>query len=200
MSSRASLNHIYRSVWNQALGVMVAVAEIASVGSGAASCANAQTLPTGGVAVHGSASFSNPANNKLVVTTQNGAGSSHSAINWNTFSIGAGATTQFVQPSAASMSINRVVTNTPSQLFGTLSSNGQIVLVNQSGIAVGAGAVVDTAGFTGPGGECGYRTEIFANLNNVYQHFEYMTRVVKYNNDTNKTGWSVNSVRTCFEY
>ena len=148
MSSRASLNHIYRSVWNQALGVMVAVAEIASVGSGAASSANAQTLPTGGVAVHGSASFSNPANNKLVVTTQNGAGSSHSAINWNTFSIGAGATTQFVQPSAASMSINRVVTNMPSQLFGTLSSNGQIVLVNQSGIAVGAGAVVDTAGFT----------------------------------------------------
>ncbi len=148
MSGRASLNHIYRSVWNQALGVMVAVAEIASVGSGAASSANAQTLPTGGVAVHGSAGFSNPANNKLVVTTQNGAGSSHSAINWNTFSIGAGASTQFVQPSAASMSINRVVTNAPSQLFGTLSSNGQIVLVNQSGIAVGAGAVVDTAGFT----------------------------------------------------
>jgi hypothetical protein len=46
------------------------------------------------------------------------------------------------------MSINRVVTNTPSVLFGTLSSNGKVVLVNQSGIAVGAGAQVDTAGFT----------------------------------------------------
>jgi hypothetical protein len=46
------------------------------------------------------------------------------------------------------MSINRVVTNTPSQLYGTLTSNGKVVLVNQAGIAVGAGALVDTAGFT----------------------------------------------------
>jgi hypothetical protein len=46
------------------------------------------------------------------------------------------------------MVINRVVTNTPSVIFGTLSSNGNLVLVNQAGIAVGAGAIVDTAGFT----------------------------------------------------
>ena len=49
---------------------------------------------------------------------------------------------------ATSTSINRVVTNTPSLIFGTLGSNGNLVLVNQSGITVGAGAVVDTAGFT----------------------------------------------------
>ena len=131
---------------------MVAVAEIASACCGATSSAQAQSqpsaLPTGGVAVHGSALFNTGQANKLVVTTQNGAGTNHSAINWNSFSIGAGNTTQFVQPSAASTSINRVVTNTPTELFGTLSSNGKLVLVNQSGIAVGAGAVVDTAGFT----------------------------------------------------
>jgi len=152
LPNRASLNHIYRSVWNQSLGVMVAVAEIAGACCGAASSAQAQAqtgvLPSGGVAVHGSASFNASQTNKLVVTTQNGAGTSHSAINWNSFSIGAGNTTQFVQPSASSTAINRVVTNTPSELFGTLSSNGRLVLVNQSGIAVGAGAVVDTAGFT----------------------------------------------------
>jgi len=44
--------------------------------------------------------------------------------------------------------INRVVTSTPSLIFGTLGSNGNVVLVNQSGITVGAGAIVDTAGFT----------------------------------------------------
>ena len=38
--------------------------------------------------------------------------------------------------------------NNPSAIFGTLSSNGKLVLVNPSGIAVGAGAVNDTAGFT----------------------------------------------------
>ncbi len=193
MSGRASLNHIYRTIWNPALGAMVAVAEIASSGgkSGgarsraalagvlardgapdsqppsalrdlalsiglgfltvltfASGAAHAQTLPIGGVAVQGAAKFDTSQTNKLTVTTTNGVNSGHSAINWNSFSIGAGNTVNFVQPNAASLSINRVVTNTPSQLFGTLSSNGQLVLVNQSGIAVGAGAVVDTAGFT----------------------------------------------------
>jgi filamentous hemagglutinin family protein len=181
MSGRASLNHVYRTIWNQALGAMVAVAEIASSAGGRsgsatrtarvrvavddaapplralslsilvalmASPALAQTLPSGGVAVHGGAAFNTTQPNRLTVTTTNGAGSNHSAINWNSFSIGSGNTTNFVQPNAGSLSINRVVTNTPSQLFGALSSNGKLVLVNQSGIAVGAGAVVDTAGFT----------------------------------------------------
>ena len=104
----------------------------------------AQTLPTGGVAVHGQAAISNPSPNQLRVVTQNGAGTNHSAINWQSFSIAPGASTNFVQPSANSLSINRVVTNTPSSIFGALSSNGRLVLVNQSGIAVGAGAVIDT--------------------------------------------------------
>lgn len=103
--------------------------------------------PAGGVAVQGSASFAT-SGSTLTVTTQNGAGTSHSAINWQSFSIPQGSTTNFVQPSVTSTVINRVVTNTPSQIFGTLSSNGKLVLVNQSGITVGAGAVVDTAGFT----------------------------------------------------
>src|SRR6185369_13252005 len=86
--------------------------------------------------------------NSLVVTTQNGAGTNHSAINWQSFSVPAGSTTQFNQPSATSTSINRVLGSNPSAIYGTLSSNGRLVLVNPSGIAVGAGAVVDTAGFT----------------------------------------------------
>ncbi|RYF42450.1 MAG: filamentous hemagglutinin N-terminal domain-containing protein, partial [Comamonadaceae bacterium] len=103
--------------------------------------------PSGAQAIHGSANLSQQGN-KLVVTTGNGAGSNHSAINWQSFSVPVGSVTQFNQPSAASTSINRVVGNNPSQIFGTLSSNGKLVLVNPAGIAVGAGAVVDTAGFT----------------------------------------------------
>ena len=176
MSSGASLNHIFRTVWNQALGAMVAVAETGTsgrtsgrriksaalqkppevgVGLLALSIAvawsawtpSAHANPTGGVAVAGQATMVNTGN-KLQVTTQNGAGTNFSAINWQSFSIPAGSSTYFQQPSVNSTSINRVVTNTPTQLFGTLSSNGSLVLVNQSGIAVGAGAVVDTAGFT----------------------------------------------------
>ncbi len=177
MSSRASLNHVYRTVWNEALGAMVAVAEIASAGGhgtnaggrrrdhrpGAvarlsalalgiaaawlAGPANVLANPSGGSAIVGQASMVNQGN-KLTVTTQNGALGSYSAINWQSFSIPAGSTTYFQQPSTSSTSINRVVTNNPSQIFGTLGSNGNLVLVNQSGITVGAGAVVDSAGFT----------------------------------------------------
>jgi len=103
--------------------------------------------PSGAQAIHGQASLSQQGAN-LLVTTQNGAGTSHSAINWQSFSVPGGSTTHFQQPNAASLSINRVVGNNPSAIFGTLSSNGRLVLVNPSGIAVGAGAVVDTAGFT----------------------------------------------------
>ncbi|MFM2112608.1 MAG: hypothetical protein RLZZ271_1268, partial [Pseudomonadota bacterium] len=107
----------------------------------------AQNLPTGAQAIAGTAALSQTGKN-LTVTTTNVAGGNHSAINWQSFSIGAGYGTNFIQPSAASTSINRVVTNNPSQIFGTLSSNGKLVLVNPGGITVGKGAVVDTAGFT----------------------------------------------------
>ncbi len=186
MSSGASLNHIFRTVWNHALGAMVAVAEtgtasgptsgrrkqtrasvwpanIGNFGPGghpgigllalsvavawSAWSPSAHANPTGGVAVVGQATVVNTGNT-LRVTTQNAAGTNFSAINWQSFSIPSGSTTFFQQPDAASMSINRVVTNTPTQIFGSLASNGKLVLVNQSGIAVGAGAVVDTAGFT----------------------------------------------------
>ncbi len=175
MCSRSSLNHVYRTVWNRALGAMVAVAETTSShgGGGSASVAsaggsygiatplaltlavalawgggttNAWANPTGGVAIVGSATMTTNGNN-LTVTTQNGAGN-YSAINWQSFSIPAGSSTYFQQPSATSTSINRVVTNTPSLIFGTLGSNGNLVLINQSGVTVGAGAVVDTADFT----------------------------------------------------
>jgi filamentous hemagglutinin family protein len=103
--------------------------------------------PVAAQAIHGAAALSRSGAN-LTVTTQNGAGTNHSAINWQSFNVPGGSTTHFAQPTAASTSINRVLGNNPSAIFGTLSSNGRLVLVNPSGIAVGAGAVVDTAGFT----------------------------------------------------
>src|SRR5688572_10498318 len=57
--------------------------------------------PTGAQVIHGQASLARNGNN-LVVTTGNGAGTSHSAINWQSFSVPAGSVTQFNQPTAAS--------------------------------------------------------------------------------------------------
>lgn len=103
--------------------------------------------PVGGQAIAGQASFATSGAN-LVVTTGNAPGANHSAINWQSFSVPAGSITQFIQPSATSTSINRVLGADPSAIFGTLRSNGRLVLVNPAGIAVGQGAVVDTAAFT----------------------------------------------------
>jgi filamentous hemagglutinin family protein len=116
----------------------------------AAACLGASSAfgqPTGAQIIQGQAQLQQQGNS-LVVTTQNAAGTNRSVINWQSFSVPAGSTTRFDQPSAQSLSINRVVGNDPSAIYGTLSSNGRLVLVNPAGIAVGAGAVVDTAGFT----------------------------------------------------
>ena len=67
-------------------------------------------------------------------------------INWHGFSIGAGETTRFIQQSAASSVLNRVVGPDPSFILGTLASNGRVFLINPSGILVGQGAHIDVAG------------------------------------------------------
>ncbi len=67
-------------------------------------------------------------------------------LNWQSFNIGAGAGVYFDQASASSRVLNRVVGNDPSQIFGTLASNGQVWLLNPNGVLFGAGARVDVAG------------------------------------------------------
>lgn len=108
--------------------------------------AGAQALPTAPNVVNGTASIAT-AGNTMTVTNSNGA-----IINWATFGIGAGETTRFIQPSVSSRVLNQVVgtAGSPlemSRIYGTLSSNGQVWLVNPAGIVVGAGGIVDTAGF-----------------------------------------------------
>ncbi|MDJ0833577.1 MAG: filamentous hemagglutinin N-terminal domain-containing protein [Gammaproteobacteria bacterium] len=100
--------------------------------------------PSGPQVIRGSATFSNPSANVLNVTN------SHNAIiNWQSFNIGQGQTTNFHQPSAASSVLNRVISNSPSQLLGNLNSNGKVFLINQHGILVGADARINTGGFFG---------------------------------------------------
>ena len=59
----------------------------------------------------------------------------------------AGEHTRFLQQSASSAVLNRVVGTDASSILGTLSSNGRVFLVNPHGIVFGAGARIDTAGF-----------------------------------------------------
>ena len=97
--------------------------------------------PTGPQVVSGQASMVSQGS-LLSITNTPGA-----VINWQGFSIGAGETTRFIQQSAASSVLNRVVTPDPSVILGALQSNGRVFLINPAGVLVGAGARIDVGGF-----------------------------------------------------
>ncbi len=96
--------------------------------------------PTAPTVINGQVTF---ARTNGVLSIANSPGS---IINWQRFSIGAGETTRFIQQSAASAVLNRVVGRDPSSILGSLQSNGRVFLINPNGILFGAGAQVDVAG------------------------------------------------------
>ena len=99
--------------------------------------------PLAGVVVAGSADIAGAGTSALTVDQS----SDKAIINWNTFDIGTGETTTFVQPSSNSVVLNRVTGGMgPSQILGTLNANGQVFVVNGDGILFGKDAVIDTGG------------------------------------------------------
>ncbi len=101
----------------------------------------AWALPQGGVVTHGNANF-NYNGNELHVNQ----GSDRAVINWQEFNIGAEQMTQYHQPSASSAVLNRVVGGNMSDIQGALRANGNVFVINQAGIVVGANASIDVNG------------------------------------------------------
>ena len=98
--------------------------------------------PEGGAVVGGQAAISQSGTTLQVLQS-----SDRAVINWRDFSIQPNETTRFIQPSTSSAVLNRVTTGSPSQLLGTLQANGQVYLMNQNGILVGQGAVINASSF-----------------------------------------------------
>ncbi len=98
-------------------------------------------LPQGGRITAGQGSIAT-AGSAMTVTQQ----SARMAADWNSFNIGSNASVSFVQPSAASVALNRIHSATPSQIFGQLSANGQVFLLNPAGIIFGSTAQVNVGG------------------------------------------------------
>ena len=86
----------------------------------------AHANPIGAAVVAGQASFATSGNTLTVTNTPN------TIINWQGFSIGANEITRFAQQSASSAVLNRVIANNPSNILGSLQSNGRVFLVNPS--------------------------------------------------------------------
>ncbi len=104
----------------------------------------AQNLPTGGQFVGGTSGAISSSGNTMTVQTN----SNRSITNWTTFNIGSGYQVNINQPNSGSVALERVTGGLgPSSIFGTLTSNGIVFLLNPNGILFGRGAVVNVGGF-----------------------------------------------------
>jgi filamentous hemagglutinin family protein len=95
-------------------------------------------LPTGGGVSAGRANIQSSAGRMLVQQS-----SPSASINWQTFSIGSGEVVQFLQPDVHSVVLNRVIGLEPSAIYGSLSSNGKVFLINPAGILFARGAAIN---------------------------------------------------------
>ncbi len=98
--------------------------------------------PQGGTVTSGSATISNSGN-----TTTINQSSQQAIVQWNSFNISAQEKTQFIQPNSSAVALNRInAQNGASQIYGRLTSNGRIILINGAGIYFGPSARVDVGG------------------------------------------------------
>ncbi|MGH7088096.1 MAG: filamentous hemagglutinin N-terminal domain-containing protein, partial [Stellaceae bacterium] len=96
----------------------------------------------GGKVVVGQATISSPVPGRTVIQQTTG----KALYTWQNFSIPSGSAVSFVQPGASSIAMNRVIGGSASVIAGSLSSNGQVWLVNRAGITTSAGAHISVAG------------------------------------------------------
>lgn len=100
-------------------------------------------LPVNGNVTAGDAQGAiGPLNNGTQLTiTQT---TNRAVIRWDSFNISADNTVRFIQPSASAAVLNRVSGSaSPSEIFGTLTANGIVMLMNPNGIAFKPGSSVN---------------------------------------------------------
>ena len=67
-------------------------------------------------------------------------------IDWQSFNIQANEATHFQMPSSSSINLSRVTGGVGSEIFGSLTSNGTLMLLNPNGILFGANSKIDVGG------------------------------------------------------
>lgn len=99
---------------------------------------DAGALPTGGHISAGNGNISQQGNTMTITQS-----SDRMAATWGSFNIGSNAAVNVLQPNSSSVMLNRVTSGDASQIFGQLNANGQVYLINPSGILFGQGASVN---------------------------------------------------------
>ncbi|MBU0983156.1 MAG: filamentous hemagglutinin N-terminal domain-containing protein, partial [candidate division Zixibacteria bacterium] len=99
------------------------------------------TLPTGGQVTSGTGAISQ-SGSAMTINQQTG----KLTANWDSFNIGRDASVTFQQPGASSVALNRILDQNPSQIYGSLTANGQVFLLNSAGIYFSPTAQVNVGG------------------------------------------------------
>ena len=96
-------------------------------------------LPIDGNVKNGSVNINQVSKSSLKISQS----TDKSIIDWHSFNITPEEHVSFHVPSSTSVTLNRVTGNDPSSIFGKLTSNGSLMLINRNGILFGDGAEVD---------------------------------------------------------
>lgn len=105
--------------------------------------ATAYALPEGGQVAAGQAAITT-AGSTMTIAQQ----TAQAIINWQNFGIGSGEAVHINQPNSQAILLNRVIGSNPSEIFGQLTANGQVILVNSNGVFFRPGSSVDVGGLT----------------------------------------------------
>ncbi|MEM9055970.1 MAG: filamentous hemagglutinin N-terminal domain-containing protein, partial [Pseudomonadota bacterium] len=103
---------------------------------------SAQAGPQGGEVVAGVGNIGRAGNDVTVISQQ----SQRLSINWDSFNVAAHESVVFQQPGSSSIALNRIFDQNPSQILGAIDANGQVFLINPSGIVFGESARVNLHG------------------------------------------------------
>ena len=72
--------------------------------------------------------------------------SNQAILNWSSFNVSADGKVVFSQPTTTSIALNRIFDVNPSTVFGSVSANGQLYLINPNGFVFGSTAKVNVSG------------------------------------------------------
>ncbi len=98
--------------------------------------------PNGETVRLGSAEFIRQGDNLLIRQD-----SQNLIVDWKGFSIAKGELTKFLQPGSDSAALNRVFSGNPSEIYGSLQSNGKVYLINPNGVFIGPSGRIDAGSF-----------------------------------------------------
>jgi filamentous hemagglutinin family protein len=96
--------------------------------------------PQGMTTVAGSATSQTTGSQLAVTVGQN------TFLNWSSFNIQPGEITRFIQPGPGSIVLNNINDANPSQIWGSLSANGSVILANAHGFYFGPNSSIKIGG------------------------------------------------------